>query len=81
MVSDAGQLSDVNEFYDEQGINLDDEEALSVEKGEFAQPPPIMRSRPIKQVKQVQAVAVAKRTASVASDADEGGKKKKTKKA
>lgn len=78
MVSDAGQVSDVNEFHDEQGINLDDEEALSVEKGEFAQPPPIMRSRPIKQVKQVQAVAVAKRTASVA---DEGGKKKKAKKA
>jgi hypothetical protein len=82
MVSDAGQVSDVNEFHDEQGINLDDEEAISVEKGEFARPPPAGRGRPAaKPVKQVQAVAAAKRTASAASNPDEGGNKKKAKKA
>jgi hypothetical protein len=79
MVSDAGQVSDVNEFHDEQGINLDDEEAISVEKGEFANPPRKPSAKPVKQVQAV-AVSVAKRTASAASNPDEGGKKKKAKK-
>ena len=78
MVSDGGGISDVNDFQEEQGITLDDDEAIAVEKGEFAQPPPPIRKqmRPVKQVQ-----AVAKRTASAASDPDEGGKKKKAKKA
>jgi hypothetical protein len=77
MVSDGGQVSDVNEFQEDQGINVDDEEALAVEKGEFAQPPPPIR----RLVKSKQVQAVAKRAASVASDIEEGGKKKKSKKA
>jgi hypothetical protein len=80
MVSDGGGISDVNEFQEEQGITLDDEEATAVEKGESAQPPPLIRKQ-MKPVKQVQVQAVAKRTASTASDPDEGGKKKKAKKA
>ena len=80
MASDGGGISDVNEFQEEQGITLDDDEATAVEKGEFAQPPPPIRKQ-MKPVKQVQVQAVAKRTASAASDPDEGGKKKKTKKA
>jgi len=77
MASDGGGLSDVNEFQEEQGITLDDDEATAVEKGEFAQPPPPIR-KPVKPVKQVQ--AVAKRTISIASDPDDGIKKKKAKK-
>jgi hypothetical protein len=78
MVSDGGQIADVTEFQDDQGINLDDDEATAVEKGEFAQPPPPIR-RVTKLTKPVQ--AVNKRAASVASETDEIVKKKKAKKA
>jgi hypothetical protein len=78
MVSDGGQIADVAEFQDDQGINLDDDEATAVEKGEFAQPPPPIR-KVAKPTKPVQ--AVNKRAASIASETDDGGKKKKAKKA
>jgi len=80
MVSDGGQIADVNEFQEEQGITLDDDEAAAVEKGEFGQPPPPIRKQ-MKPAKPLQSIAVAKRTASATSDPDEGGKKKKAKKA
>jgi hypothetical protein len=91
MVSDSGQVSDVTEFQDDQGINIDDEEAVAVEKGEFSVQPAKARI-PFKSVKPGMAAkapapapAPAKRAASAvstASDQDEGGgKKKKAKKA
>lgn len=77
MISDGGHITDINEFQEEQGITLDDDEATAVEKGEFGQPPPLIR----KQVNSVKRpLAVSNRAASVASEADEGGKKKKAKK-
>jgi hypothetical protein len=78
MVSDGGQIQNVTEFQEEQGINLDDDEAAAVEKGEFAQPPPPIRKQ-FKPVNQIQ--VIGKRAASATSEPDDGGKKKKAKKA
>jgi len=77
MMTDGGGITNVDEFQEEQGITNDDDEAIAVEKGEFAQPPPPIRKQ-TKPVKQVQ--KTAKRAASAASEADDGGKKKKVKK-
>jgi hypothetical protein len=87
MVSDSGQVADVTEFQDDQGINLDDEEAVGVEKGEFSNPPPALRKsfKPAPAKSSLAQKAAPKRaisaSASVVSDQEEGGKKKKAKKA
>ena len=76
MVKDSGQIASVPEFVEEQGINMDDEEAIEVEQGEFGKPQPIAR-KPAMSRKTV--VATVKRSISVASSQEEMIKKKKVK--
>lgn len=76
MVMDAGQISSVTEFQDDQGINVDDEEAIEVENGEFGKPQPIARKPAMCKT----VAATAKRSISVASSQEEIMKKKKVKK-
>lgn len=67
----------MTEFQDEQGITLDDEEAIDVEQGEFCKPQPAFRKGPAV----VRNGGNVKRANSAASTQDDGGKKKKIKKA
>lgn len=80
-LAESGQIASVSELQDDQGINVDDEEAIAVEQGEFGKAaPPIRRST--KPVKAVQAVAKRPASASVpSSQEDLTNKKKKLKKA
>lgn len=77
MVTDGGQIASVTEFQDDQGINVDDEEAIDVENGEFGKPQPVARKPAMCKT----AVATVKRSISVASSQEEVMKKKKVKKA
>lgn len=81
MVSDGGQIASIPEFQDEQGINMDDEEAIDVEQGEFGKPQLTARKPPM--TKKAVTAVVTKRSISVASSqsVEEVIKKKKAKKA
>lgn len=68
------------ELEDDQGINVDDEEAIAVEKGEFGKPSAPLR-KPIAAIKSVQAMGKRSVSSSAASSQEDASRKKKAKKA
>lgn len=77
MVTDGGQISSISEFQDEEGINLDDEEAIAIETGEFGKLQPSARKTAISKT----VTMTARRSISATSSQDEIMKMKKAKKA
>ncbi|OCF36103.1 hypothetical protein I316_01975 [Kwoniella heveanensis BCC8398] len=80
MLSEGGQVSDKATFEEDQGITLDDDDALEVEQGEFCKPTAMPRKTGGTMVLPTKR-AVSSGTATAPPSQEEGGKKKKAKKA
>jgi 26S proteasome regulatory subunit (ATPase 3-interacting protein) len=78
MLVDSGVVIKVTEFEDDQGINVDDEEAIEVEQGEFCKPP--APARMIAKRKMGAVVVTAKKSESSQSSQEKEKPKKKAKK-
>lgn len=76
MLTDGGQITDKNQFEDDQGINPDEDDAKEIENGEFCKPPlivrkPITKSNAASSTLKTAPTTGSKRPATPASASDE----------